>query len=314
MIKNFFRIIFHPLIKKFQHLEQKLEDNKQEIIYKLELLQNSIARVEFRQLEITNSINLNDYEYQVYSQWGEDGIIQFLVKHISIEKKIFVEFGVEDYKQSNTRFLLVNNNWSGLILDSSQDNISAIKNDKIYWNFNLKAICSFVSAENINEILIDNGLTGEIGLLSIDVDGNDYWIWKAITAINPIIVVIEYNYRFGTKTTVTIPYDKAFQRSEAHHSMIYFGSSLKALLLLAKSKGYSFIGCNKNGVNAFFVRDDKINSVVHEVSLEEGYSAGKFCEYRDENGVQKKKTPEEEIELLESLNLPLIDINDEHFV
>jgi hypothetical protein len=310
MIKKILRKVFLPLIKKFQNLE----DNQKEIISKIELLQNSVARIEFRQLEITNSTNLNEYEYQVYSQWGEDGIIQFLVKHILIEKKIFVEFGVEDYKQSNTRFLLVNNNWSGLIIDSSQKNISAIKNDKIYWNFNLKAICSFVSVENINEILMGNGLTGEIGLLSIDVDGNDYWIWEAITAINPIIVVVEYNYRFGIKTSVTIPYNKEFERSKAHHSMIYFGSSLKALLLLAKSKGYSFIGCNKNGVNAFFVRNDKINSVVHEVSLEQGYNAGKFCEYRDGNGVQKKKTPEEEIELLESLDLPLIDITDEYFI
>jgi hypothetical protein len=288
---------------------KRVEENQRRIELRLKLLQNALGRVELRQLENQRDESLDFHEYQVYSQWGEDGIIQFLIKNILIKKRIFVEFGVETYEQSNTRFLLVNDNWSGLIIDGSQENILKIKNDEVYWNYNLKAICSFVSKENINELLIKNGLSGEIGLLSIDIDGNDYWIWDAINVINPEIVIVEYNYRFGDSAAVTIPYQDDFVREKAHYSMIYFGASLKALCLLAKRKGYFFVGCSSNGVNAFFVREDKSNSILREITAEQGYKVGQFCETRNKEGIQVKMSPEEEVKLLQSLKLPLVDID-----
>ena len=134
---------------------------------------------------------LSDYEFQVFSQWGEDGIIQFLVRKLNICSKIFVEFGVETYHEANTRFLMMKDNWSGLVIDGSKSNINMIKNQSISWRYSLTAVESFITAENINSIITNNGINGEIGILSVDIDGNDYWVTKAIDCIQPILLINE---------------------------------------------------------------------------------------------------------------------------
>ncbi|MFM6025585.1 MAG: hypothetical protein ACKPER_22095, partial [Dolichospermum sp.] len=133
-----------------------------------------------RQIDGFTKNSIFDNEFRAFSQWGEAGIIQFLIRNVHISRKIFVEFGVQNYTESNTRFLLINNNWSGLVIDGGLEEITYIKNDPIYWQYNLKAINSFITKDNINQILSDNGIQGEIGLLSVDIDGNDYWVWQAI--------------------------------------------------------------------------------------------------------------------------------------
>ncbi len=305
--------ILAPFILYVQQIEKRLESiqvNLEKQSQRLENIQRTLGRVESRQLNEHDNNKLVDYEFQVFSQWGEDGIIQFLIRNLNIDKKIFIEFGVEDYTQANTRFLLVNNNWSGLVIDGSEANILKVKSDEIYWNFNLKAVRAFITKDNINEIIVQNGIKGEIGILSIDIDGNDYWVWQAINVIDPTIVIIEYNHRFERDLSVTIPYDENFVRSTFHHSMIYFGASLKALCRLANSKGYAFVGCNSNGVNAFFVKKDRKPDCIRELSLEEGIFDGKFCEVRDRNGIQVKTSPEEEKDLLKNLRLPIVNIDD----
>ena len=100
-----------------------------------------------------NISTLDEVEFQVFSQRGEDGVIQYLINQIDIPNKIFVEFGVETYTESNTRFLLINNNWSGLIIDGSKDNINFIKSDYIYWKYDITAVESFITRNNINKIM-----------------------------------------------------------------------------------------------------------------------------------------------------------------
>lgn len=278
------------------------------LLQKLGQVQEALGRIESRQLSEKASREIRDHEYRVFSQWGEDGIIQFLLRHVRVENKVFVEFGVEDYTEANTRFLLVNNNWTGLVLDSDDDNITRLKNSPVYWRYNLKAARAFVTQDNINDILTENGVTGEIGLLSIDIDGNDFWVWRAIEVINPVIVVIEYNHRFGKDVAVTVPYAEAFDRRKAPQPWIYFGASLRALCLLAERKGYDFVGCNSNGVNAFFVRKDKRPDEISEVSPGDGFVGGKFSESRDENGLIVKIPPQEERRLI--MNLPLTNVED----
>jgi hypothetical protein len=217
--------------------------------------------------------NINDAEFRIYSQWGEDGIISYLVETIPIKNKFFVEFGVENYEEANTRFLLTYYNWSGLIIDSNESYIKQIKSSEIYWRYDLKALHAFVTRDNINEILKKNVPYEDIGLLSIDIDGMDYWVWEKIDVIKPRIVVCEYNALFGYKKAIVVPYQENFNRFKAHYSGLYFGASLKALVNLAKKKGYIFVGCNKNGNNAFFVRND-VKGSLKEVSLEEGYKPG----------------------------------------
>ncbi|MEQ8384399.1 MAG: hypothetical protein RH949_18770 [Coleofasciculus sp. A1-SPW-01] len=282
-------------------------ENGSELKFTVEKLQEAVGRIEKRQLQSLDSHCINANEFRVFSQWGEDGIIQFLIDKIKVEHKIFVEFGVQNYTESNTRFLSMNNNWSGLLIDNNEANINYIKKDPIYWQYNLKAIQAFITQSNINTIIKENGLTGNIGLLSIDIDGNDYWIWEAINIVNPAIVIIEYNHRFGKDIAVTIPYKENFVRSQMHSSNIYFGASLKALYLLAQKKGYAFVGCNSAGNNAFFVRKDLKPDSIREMSIEEGYVAGKFRESRNEQGELNYLSPQEEQKILESLPLVYIE-------
>ncbi len=270
-------------------------------------IQEALGRIECRQLAEADFSGLHKNEFKVYSQWGEDGIIQMLLRHVKIENKIFIEFGVENYTESNTRFLLINNNWSGLVIDGNPENIEFIKNDRIFWQYKLNVECSFITREDINALFEANGITGEIGILSIDIDGNDYWVWEAINSVDPAIVVVEYNARFGAEKAVTVPYDQGFVRSKAHYSMIYYGASLRALWLLACKKGYAFVGCNSAGNNAFFVRRDLMGEGVKELSPEEGFVINQFREARDESGSLTYLSPQEELKLLQSL--PLIDVS-----
>ena len=290
---------------KFQQLD-RINTQQKELNLALNKIQESIGRIESRQLDTLKNKSISDNEFRAFSQWGEDGIIQYLLRNVEISSKIFVEFGVQNYTESNTRFLLINNNWSGLVIDGSSENIVYIKNDPLYWQYNIKAVDSFITTDNINQIFLDNGIQGEIGLLSIDIDGNDYWVWQAIDSINPAIVVSEYNFRFGASKAVTVPYYASFVRTQAHHSNIYYGASLKALCLLANKKGYAFIGCNSAGNNAFFVRKDIKPDSLKEMTAEDGYIKAQFREARDEKGNLLYLSLEEEQKLLNTL--PLVEV------
>lgn len=224
-------------------------------------------------------------EFKVFSQFGEDGIIQYLVRQARVpaQCRSFVEFGVESYDEANTRFLVLNDNWRGLIIDGSPANMRRVRSSSIHWRHNLAAVCAFVDADNINNILAENGFSGELGLLSIDIDGNDYWVWEKIDVVNPMIVVAEYNSVFGPRHAVTVPYDKKFVRGRAHRSHLYWGASLAALVQLGARKGYGFVGSNSAGNNAFFVRRDCLNG-QRVLTAAEGYVESQFRESRDEAG------------------------------
>ena len=187
------------------------------------------------------------------------------------------------------------------MMDGNAANVERISKDVFYWAYDVKAVQAFVTQANINDLLRQHGVTGEIGLLSIDIDGNDFWIWRAIEVINPVIVVIEYNYRFGSQAAVTIPYQEDFDRANNGAGKSYFGASLPALCWLAKRKGYDFVGCNSNGVNAFFVRRDKRPEEIRELSPAAGYFEGKFSETVDDNGIKTDRGNEKD--LLMKLNL-----------
>lgn len=245
---------------------------------------------------------LEDVEFKAFSQQGEDGIIQYLINSIDIPNKTFVEFGVENYEESNTRFLLLNNNWSGLVLDGSRPNIDYIKNDFIYWMYDIQAESFFITRENINETLIHHNIKGDIGLLSIDIDGNDYWVWKEIECIKPYIVVCEYNSLFGSERPITVPYESNFYLTDAHYSNLYFGASLSALCHLAEEKGYYLVGSNSFGSNAFFVRKDKIGD-LKVFSACEAYVESKFRSSRDKDGRLTFKGGKARMDLLKGVDV-----------
>lgn len=259
-----------------------------------------------QQLATLNRPLLHLNEFQVYSQWGEDGIIQYLLRHLSVSSNVFVEFGVENYLEANTRWLVEGHNWSGLVIDGSQQHVDAIKSDAIYWKHRLKAVSAFVDAENINRLISGNGISGDVGLLSVDIDGMDYWVWKAIDVITPDIVVVEYNALFGPTRSVTVPYDPGFVRQKAHYSWSYYGASLAALVGLGKTKGYSFVGSNSAGNNAFFVKSDLLHPPLRELTAQEGYVQRAFREARNQDGKLMFPTFEEEAALIGGL--PLVEV------
>ncbi|MBK6479819.1 MAG: hypothetical protein IPF93_16610 [Saprospiraceae bacterium] len=199
--------------------------------------------------------NLNEAEFQVFSQFGDDGIIQWLVNKLPIPHKTFIEFGVENFRESNTRFLLINNYWAGLVIDGDKDNVDSIRKEQIYTFYDLQAECSFITSENINDLVETAKFNQNVGLLSIDIDGNDYWVWEKIEVIKPIIIICEYNSLFGYEDPITIAYKPNFIRGKIT-PFNFYGTSLKSACNLADSRGYCFIGCNSAGNNAYFIRND----------------------------------------------------------
>jgi len=229
-----------------------------------------------------NSTNINDYEFKIFSEWGDDGIIQYLIKHISIKNKIFIEFGVENYLESNTRFLMMNNNWSGFVMDGSDHNMKSLQKRSWFYRYDLRCKTAWIDRDSINDLLTDTGF-GEIGLLHIDLDGNDYYILMEtdLTILRPAILIMEYNSVFGSERAITVPYRKDFIRTKAHYSNLYFGASLPALNYAAEKKGYSLIGCNQAGNNAYFVRNDLLNDKVCKQHINSAYKKSKFREGRN---------------------------------
>ena len=169
-------------------------------------------------------------------------------------------------------------------MDGSDENVKQIQNRKIFiGNIILQRGLHLLLPKIFNDLLLRNGFAGEIGLLHIDIDGNDYWVWKAIQVSNPIIVIVEYNSVFGFDKPWTIPYNPAFIRTDFHQSNLYFGASILSFCDLANEKGYVFIGCNSSGNNAYFVRKDKQKELIEKLPSE-GYVLSQFSESRNEMG------------------------------
>ncbi len=273
--------IFSLIKNKIQRYIRNANAPLQQITEKGVLLTAAVLAIENSARQRLKA--LHDVEFSVYSQWGEDGIIDWLIERLPDIPHTFIEFGVEDYRESNTRLLLKMRNWSGLVIDGSQKNIDDIKNQGIYWRHELTARCAFIDRDNINHLIESAGLMGEIGLLSVDIDGNDYWVWQAIEVVSPVIVVCEYNAVLGDVYPITIPYQASFQRTNADPSNLYFGASIQALISLGQSKGYTFVGTTLTGVNAFFIRNDCASMIT--MALKAVYAfPSKFREARDTKG------------------------------
>lgn len=272
----------------FQTVLKELENNQLHQNYNVlqhykspKVIQGNAIAKTYRNKSIAT---LSEVEFQVFSQFGDDGIIQWLIQHLPIQHKTFIEFGVENYAESNTRFLLVNNYWSGLVLDGSISNIDYIESDPVSFHFDIQAIQAFITAENINDFILQAKFKEEVGILSIDLDGNDYWVWKAIEVIKPIIVICEYNSLLGFSQPLTIPYRPNFVRA-IDTPIGFWGASLQAFADLGTEKGYSFIGCNSAGNNAYFVKTEYVASLPYQLpSVKEGFVFGVFSEAKNSQG------------------------------
>lgn len=254
--------------------------------------------------------SIHEAEFKVFSQFGEDGILQYLIRETGIrrDEQIFVEFGVQNYVESNTRFLLFNNNWRGLILDGSEQYMSFVRGQDLYWRHDLTAVTAWITRDNINDLIKNAGFYGDVGILSVDIDGNDYWVWERISVINPVIVVVEWNSVFGPDHAISIPYSEDFDRGTAHYSNLYWGASIQAFNHLAERKGYALMGSNTAANNLFFVRRDRLGR-LNPLTPHQAYLDSRFRDSRDANHQLNflsgaKRLPE-------ILDLPVVEVTTE---
>jgi hypothetical protein len=207
---------------------------------------------------LANPIFLERYGFKVYSQNDEDGIIEEIFNRIGETNRTFVEFGVENGLESNCHYLL-HKGWKGLWMEGNERAAKEIRTlfEKPMQRGRLAVVNAFIKKDNINELIAGGGISGEIDLLSIDIDGNDYWIWQEINCVNPRVVVVEYNAKFPPNFEWVMEYDDdhVWQVDDEQ------GASLKALELLGRKLGYQLVGTNIVGSNAFFVRTDLVGEL-----------------------------------------------------
>lgn len=246
-------------------------------------------------------------EFKVFSQWGEDGIIQYLTKHLDIARHTFIEFGVEDFSESNCRFLMMKDQWHGFVIDGSSANIAQLRASYYCWQHRLDSKAAFITRENIAQLLDESGFEKDLGLLSVDLDGIDYHVLEALHDWRPAILIVEYNDVFGWRRPVSVPYDPVFVRARKHHSNQYWGANLPAFQHLAGQRGYALVGTNSVGSNAFFVRRELLSDAVREVDLASCVREASFRDSRDEAGRLTFLAGPERARVISSM--PVIDVS-----
>jgi hypothetical protein len=196
------------------------------------------------------------FGYRVYSQSDEDGILHEIFRRIGARGRTFIELGTGNGLENNTLFLLVQR-WSGVWIEGAARKVTATKKrlQSLMTEGRLQVVQKFVTLANVDETLRKFSPAHEVDLLSVDIDGNDYYILKAIRSIAPRVIVVEYNAKFPPDVAWVMEYDETHRWDESD----YFGSSLKALETLLAERGYSLVGCNLLGCNAFFVRSDLVS-------------------------------------------------------
>ena len=247
-----------------------------------------ILKNQYKQLASNNNLpKFQDTGCHFYSQTDEDGFLLFIFSLIDSTNKKVIEIGCGDGLECNSANLIINHGWKGLLLDGDEASIKV--GQKVYGFLkttavNLpKLVHAWLTKENINEIITSHGFDGEIDLLSIDIDGIDYWILKSIDCVNPRVIILEYNTYWDVQDSVTVPYDSEFQ-AQIIDGAYYCGASLTAFVKLGAKLGYRLVGCNTARYNAFFVRNDIGTDVLPEVTIES-------CLNLDKNAPNKYNSP-----------------------
>ena len=212
---------------------------------------------------------LKDTGFRVFSQFAEDGLLLFVLTILGMPNKTFHEIGADDGVNSNCANFYFNFGYHGLFIDGNE---TAIERGKRFysknphpWMYQPEFLCSKVTAENINDLVSSKRFSGDIDLMSIDIDGNDYYVWKALKTVKPLVVIIETHIEFGYNDIV-VPYDANYIYPGKHPD--YHGASPVAMVKLAKHKGYRLVGANQRGFNLIFVREGMAEKELPEVTVE----------------------------------------------
>jgi hypothetical protein len=212
---------------------------------------------------------LSNTGFRVYSQFEEDGILLYIFAALGMVHQTFIDIGASDGINSNCANLAVNFGWRGLFIDGNKERI---ERGRAYYASNQDTslypptfVQAMVKRENINDIIRDNGFSGEVDLVSIDIDGNDYWIWDVLDVVEPRVVIIETHIEFGMNSIV-VPYDKDYSYPGKHPD--YHGASPVAMEKLARKKGYRLVGANNYGFNTIYVKNGIGEDVLPAVTVE----------------------------------------------
>lgn len=261
------RKLFYQIENSLKRIERKVERHDSEQVSQL-ILKNQYKALSFDEAK---KYSFSDVGFRRYSQNFEDGILLFIFSLIGTQNKICVEICAGDGIQCNTANLIINHGWNGFLFDGNADLINRGK--KFYaahpdtFTYPPKLVHAWITKENINELIRSNGIGGNIDLLSLDLDGIDYWIWEAINVISPRVVVAEVQCIWGTDSSVTVPYKDDFRAEYIDGFGVYSGASLPAFVKLGRIKGYRLIGVERYGFNAFFMRNDIGQDVFAEVDV-----------------------------------------------
>lgn len=230
-----------------------LAEQHEQVFRQLRLLQSGIdglvraAYVDASSLPYPERLTAS--RFRLLSQNQEDGILWALFQQVGTTSKRFVELG-SGASGGNAAMLAGEFGWTGLLVEGDRG-----KAEYAGRRFpRTTAVCAWITPESVNALLEQHGYAGEVDLLSVDIDGNDYWVWKAITVCTPRVLMLEYNSMFGPEKAVSVPYDPKFSRRD--HRFCYYGASLSAMTRLSASKGYRLVAVEPTGVNAFFIRHD----------------------------------------------------------
>ena len=252
--------------------------------------------------------HLWDAEVKVYSQFGEDGILDYLCEKLSLSKPKIIEIGAGNFTECNSRWMCEFRNASAFCVDGREDLGVGIRNSKLLWKTHLFHRQDWVTPDNVQEIIdtAHKTLAG-LDIFSLDLDGNDYWILKNADLKNVKLVIVEYNPLFGHTNEVTIPRNDSFSRSSSHHSWLYFGASLKAFTSLLSTKDFAFVGTNRVGNNAFFVKNDLRRNIPLEPQSDYSiYTDWPIRDSRSASGALNYLAGRDRIEVME--DMPLLEL------
>ena len=229
-----------------------------EVVHALDRIEESLAALHLGMrvdpAEVPYPERLRLHRFRVLSQHFEDGVTWQLLRAVGLSTRRFVELGCGP-NGGNSGFLARELGFSGLMVDGDEACVAEAR--ALFPAALVTVVRGWITREGVNDLIAGEGFDGEIDLLSIDVDGNDYWIWKAIDVCNPRLVIVESNPLLGPDRTLTIPYDAEFRRStQTPLHAGHYGASLGALTHLATEKGYRLVTTDQSGVNAYFVRND----------------------------------------------------------
>ena len=214
-----------------------------------------------------------DVHFRAFSQNGEDGILLFLFSVLGTTNKTSVELGASNGSCCNTANLILNHGWTGLLVDGEEAEVA--EGRRFYSEHPNTAgrppafVHAWLTKENVNEVVGGAGFRGEIDLLSLDIDGNDYWVWEALDCISPRVVVLEYRTVWGPERSVTVPYRPDFVGEHVGGGLDYAGASLPAFVKLGRRKGYRLVGCERLCFNAFFLREGGGEDLFPEIPTSE---------------------------------------------